>query len=60
MVLAAGLAVEWLIALSGVEAIFPFVWISVYAAGLLLLTAMWTVGGFTFDARQAKRLFPLL
>ena len=60
LLLAAVLAVEWLIALSGVEAIYPFVWISVYAAGLLLLTAMWTVGGFTFDARQAKRLFPLL
>jgi HEAT repeat protein len=60
LVLAAVLGVEWLIALAGVEAILPFVWISVYAAGLLLLTAMWTVGGFTFDARQAKRLFPLL
>jgi hypothetical protein len=59
-VLALILAAEWLIALTGFEAIFPLVWISVYAAGLLLLTAIWTVGGFAFDARQAKRLFPLL
>ena len=60
LVLAGVLSLEWLIALAGVEQILPLVWISVYAAGLLLLTAMWTVGGFTFDARQAKRLFPLL
>jgi len=60
VLLASVLATEWLIALTGVEAIFPLIWISVYAAGLLLLTAIWTVGGFTFDARQAKRLFPLL
>ena len=60
LVLAAVLALEWLIALAGVEEVLPLVWISVYTAGLLLLTAMWTVGGFTFDARQAKRLFPLL
>lgn len=60
IVLALVLAAEWLIALSGFEAILPLVWISVYAAGLLLLTAIWTVGGFVFDARQAKRLFPLL
>ncbi|CAN5729172.1 hypothetical protein BH23CHL8_BH23CHL8_04380 [soil metagenome] len=60
VVFAGVLVVEWLIALSGVEAIFPALWISVYAVGLLLLTAMWTVAGFTFDARQAKRLFPLI
>ena len=60
VVIALLLGVEWLVALSGFEAILPLVWISVYAAGLLLLTAVWTVGGFVFDARQAKRLFPLL
>lgn len=60
VLLASVLGLEWLIALTGVQAIFPLIWISVYAAGLLLLTALWTVGGFTFDARQAKRLFPLL
>ena len=59
-VLAGVLAVEWLLALSGIDAIIPLVWVSVYAAGSLLLTAMWTVGGLTFDARQARRLFPLL
>ena len=47
-------------ALSGIEAIFPALWISVYAAGMLLLTVTWTVAAAIFDARQAKRLFPLL
>jgi HEAT repeat protein len=61
LLVAAGiLALEWLVALSGAEAIFPALWISVYAVGLLLLTAMWTVAGYTFDARQAKRIFPLV
>jgi HEAT repeat protein len=60
VILAAALGLEWVLALSGVEAILPVIWVSIYAAGLLLLTAMWTVAGFTFDARQAKRLFPLL
>lgn len=54
------LGVEWMLALSGIEAVLMIVYVSVFAAGLLMLTAMWTVGGFTFDARQAKRLFPLL
>lgn len=60
LILAAVLGTEWLVVLAGVADILPLVWISVYAAGLLLLTAIWTVGGFTFDARQAKRLFPLV
>lgn len=60
VLLAAILGLEWLIALAGLELIFPLVWISVYGAGLLLLTAIWTVGSFAFDARQGKRLFPLL
>jgi HEAT repeat protein len=60
LVIAAILAVEWLAALSGIEAIVPVLWISVYAAGMLLLTVTWTVAGAVFDARQAKRLFPLI
>jgi HEAT repeat protein len=35
-------------------------WLTVYAAGGLSMTLYWTVAGATFDARQAKRLFPLL
>ena len=60
LLIAGILAIEWLVALSGIEAIFPALWISVYAAGMLLLTVTWTVAAAIFDARQAKRLFPLL
>ena len=35
-------------------------WITVYAAQALATTIYWTVAGSVFDARQAKRLFPLL
>ena len=35
-------------------------WLTVYAAGALAVTIYWTVAGSVFDARQAKRLFPLL
>ncbi len=35
-------------------------WLAVYATGLLVMTMYWTLAGAAFDARQAKRLFPLL
>ncbi len=35
-------------------------WLAVYAVGTLAMTVYWTLAGATFDARQAKRLFPLL
>ena len=35
-------------------------WLTVYAAGAIAVTIYWTVAGSAFDARQAKRLFPLL
>ncbi|MBA3235667.1 MAG: HEAT repeat domain-containing protein [Chloroflexi bacterium] len=35
-------------------------WLAVYATGLLVMTLYWTLAGAAFDARQAKRLFPLL
>ena len=38
---------------------FPVLWITVYAAGTLMVTMVWTVAGTVLDARQAKRLFPL-
>jgi HEAT repeat protein len=61
LALAAVLVAEWLIAFAGSrDTVLAFVWVSIYAASMLLMTATWTVGGFTFDARQAKRLFPLL
>lgn len=35
-------------------------WLTVYAAGALAVTIYWTLAGSVFDARQAKRLFPLM
>ncbi len=37
----------------------PFIWLVTYAAGAIASTIAWTVAGSVFDARQAKRLFPL-
>jgi HEAT repeat protein/ATP/ADP translocase len=37
----------------------PLTWLTVVAAGTIALTLAWTVATSTFDARQAKRLFPL-
>jgi HEAT repeat protein len=60
LVLAAVLAMEWVALLVGPSPVLAIAWISVFAAGMLLLTLIWTVGGLSFDARQAKRVFPLL
>ena len=59
LVLAALLGVERLAALSDNPAIFPILWVSVYATGMAGSTTAWTMAGAVFDARQAKRLFPL-
>ena len=37
----------------------PLTWLTVVAAGTIAVTLAWTVATSTFDARQAKRLFPL-
>ncbi|HEY8871077.1 MAG TPA: HEAT repeat domain-containing protein [Candidatus Limnocylindrales bacterium] len=37
----------------------PALWLTVYVIGAILGTLVWTLAGAVFDARQAKRLFPL-
>lgn len=37
----------------------PVAWLTVFAAGAIAVTMGWTVAASTFDARQAKRLFPV-
>ena len=41
------------------ELAIPLTWLTVIAAGTIAVTLAWTVATSTFDARQAKRLFPL-
>ena len=48
-----------LVMASGTEAVVPLIWLVTYAAGTLAGTISWTIAGSVFDARQAKRLFPL-
>jgi HEAT repeat protein len=57
----AGLIVVLRLALAdGSLLIVAVLWLTVYAAGMLAVTMSWTVASGSFDARQAKRLFPLL
>ena len=44
---------------AGTEGVVPLAWLTVAAAGATAMTIGWTVAASTFDARQAKRLFPL-
>jgi len=44
---------------AGIDGIVPFIWLVTNAAGAIAGTIAWTVAGSIFDARQAKRLFPL-
>jgi HEAT repeat protein len=61
VVLAAlGILMTWLSLGSGAEAALAILWLLVFTAGTLIMTVSWTVAGTTFDARQAKRVFPLL
>jgi ATP/ADP translocase/HEAT repeat protein len=56
---AALLAAGRLIMAGGIDGVIPFVWLVTYASGAIAATIAWTVAGSVFDARQAKRLFPL-
>ncbi|MEX1170470.1 MAG: HEAT repeat domain-containing protein [Chloroflexota bacterium] len=48
-----------LIMAGGTDAVVPMIWLVTYASGAIAGTIAWTVAGAVFDARQAKRLFPL-
>ena len=55
------LIVLWRVGLRpGIPGALPALWLTVYLVGAMVVTVYWTVAGATFDARQAKRLFPLL
>ena len=58
--LAGLLVVERLVLTSGSTLIVSVLWLTVFASSSISLTIAWTVAGATFDARQAKRVFPLL
>lgn len=53
------LVVERVVLATGADMV-PVVWLTVMASSAINLTIGWTVAGTAFDARQAKRLFPLL
>ena len=48
-----------LVMASGTESVVPLIWLVTYASGAIAGTIAWTVAGSVFDARQAKRLFPV-
>lgn len=48
-----------LVIAGGLDGIVPVIWLVAYASGVIAGTISWTVAGSVFDARQAKRLFPL-
>ena len=56
---AAVLIVERLLMGTGHPATIPLAWLTVYVVGAFGVTIAWTIAGSAFDARQAKRLFPL-
>ena len=53
------LAAGRLMIAAGFDGVVPLIWLVTYAAGAIAGTISWTVAGSVFDARQAKRLFPL-
>jgi HEAT repeat protein len=53
------LFVERILMATGHPATVPLAWLTVYAIGAIAVTIVWTMAGSVFDARQAKRLFPL-
>src|SRR5918992_357576 len=40
--------------------IYPVLWLTVNVIAVLALSLLWNLAGGVLDARQAKRLFPLL
>ncbi len=53
------LVIERFAIAAGLELAIPIAWLTVFAAGATAVTMGWTVAASTFDARQAKRLFPI-
>ena len=53
------LLVGRLIMAAGTSDVVPLIWLVTYASGAIATTISWTVASSVFDARQAKRLFPL-
>jgi HEAT repeat protein len=43
----------------GLDGAVPVAWLTIFTAGAIAVTLVWTVASSTFDARQAKRLFPV-
>jgi HEAT repeat protein len=43
----------------GWPGLYPILWLTVNAFGLILGTLLWNLAGDLYDARQARRLFPL-
>lgn len=41
------------------DGVVPALWVATFTSSALILTLIWTVAGAVFDARQAKRLFPI-
>ena len=58
LILAAVIAAEQLALVAGAP-ILPLLWLTVYAAGGVAVTLVWTLAASVLDARQAKRLFPV-
>jgi hypothetical protein len=57
---AGAIVVLWFGLRTGSAAALLLLWLTVYVIGSLSMTVSWTIAGGTFDARQAKRVFPLL
>ena len=53
------LLIERILMATGHPLTVPLAWLTVYAIGAFAVTIAWTMAGSVFDARQAKRLFPL-
>ncbi len=53
------LLAERILMWTGHPATVPIAWLTVYVVGAIGVTIAWTMAGSVFDARQARRLFPL-
>jgi hypothetical protein len=60
LALALVLAVERLLLAAGVSWFYPVSWLVMFSIGNLQALVGWGLAGLVCDARQAKRLFPLL